>query len=69
MTIIDSPGLIDLVSKGGTAQQPKGIDNDVYQWFIDRSDVIYIVVDVGQLHLSNQLQNLIEQLKGKTSYK
>jgi hypothetical protein len=63
MTIIDSPGLFDLVTKGHQTQQ--AIDNDVYQWFIDRSDVIYIVIDVNQLHLSHQLKSLIEQLKGK----
>jgi hypothetical protein len=63
MTIIDSPGLLDLITKGGQTQQ--SIDNDVYQWFIDRSDVIYIIIDVNQLHLSLQLKSLIEQLKGK----
>lgn len=66
MTIIDSPGLIDgtLISKGTSS---KGIDNDVYQWFIDRSDVIYVVLDVQQLHLSLQLQTILEQLKGVES--
>ena len=63
MTIVDSPGLIDIMK--GTSTQPSYIDNDVYQWFIDRSDIIYIVIDVNQLHLSQQLQSLIEQLKGK----
>ncbi|XP_054161022.1 sarcalumenin-like [Oppia nitens] len=64
MTIIDSPGLVDQISKTGTLSQP-GIDNDVYQWFIDRSDVIYIVIDVTQLQLSHQLKSLIEQLRGR----
>lgn len=63
MTIIDSPGLIDVITKGGSTQQ--AIDNDVYQWFIDRSDVIYIVLDVSHLQLSHQLKTLIEQLKGE----
>ena len=63
MTIIDSPGLIDPVGgKAGTGGQI--IDNDVYQWFIDRSDVIYIVIDVTQIQLSTGLKLLIEQLKG-----
>ena len=62
MTIVDSPGLIDLLPSK-TAQQT--IDNDVYQWFIDRSDVIYIVIDVSQLHLSSSLRVLLDQLKGK----
>jgi len=62
MTIVDSPGLIDLFPSN-TAKQT--IDNDVYQWFIDRSDVIYIVIDVSQLHLSSSLRVLLDQLKGK----
>ena len=56
MTIVDSPGLIDLFPSK-TAKQT--IDNDVYQWFIDRSDVIYIVIDVSQLHLSSSLRVLL----------
>lgn len=59
MTIVDTPGLVD----PGVANSV--IDNDVYQWFIDRSDVIYIVIDVTQLQLSTGLKLLIEQLKGK----
>lgn len=64
MTIVDSPGLIDLLP-AKTAKQT--IDNDVYQWFIDRSDVIYIVIDVSQLHLSSSLRALLDQLKGTLS--
>ncbi|CAG2159067.1 unnamed protein product [Oppiella nova] len=64
MTIIDSPGLTDQISKSATMDQQE-IDTEVYQWFIDRSDVIYIVIDVTQLQISHQLQALIEQLKGR----
>ena len=63
MTVIDSPGLIDPIS-GKIISAGSVIDNDVYQWFIDRSDVIYIVIDVTQIQLSNGLKLLIEQLKG-----
>lgn len=62
MTIVDSPGLIDLLPAKSANKQL--IDNDVYQWFIDRSDVIYIVIDVSQLHLSSSLRVLLDQLKG-----
>ncbi|XP_075591436.1 sarcalumenin isoform X1 [Dermatophagoides farinae] len=62
MVIVDSPGLIDMVP---TAMAKQTIDNDVYQWFIDRSDVIYIVIDVSQLHLSTSLRALLDQLKGR----
>ena len=65
MVIVDSPGLIDMVP---TAMAKQTIDNDVYQWFIDRSDVIYIVIDVSQLHLSTSLRALLDQLKGKQSF-
>ena len=61
MTIIDSPGLVDIVPQSAGKQI---IDNEVYQWFIDRSDVIYIVIDVSQLHLSSSLRLLLDQLKG-----
>ncbi len=65
MTIVDSPGLIDLLPTKAANKQT--IDNDVYQWFIDRSDVIYIVIDVSQLHLSSSLRVLLDQLKGNSS--
>lgn len=65
MTIVDSPGLIDQLPST-TGKQT--IDNDVYQWFIDRSDVIYIVIDVSQLHLSTSLRVLLDQLKGKNPF-
>lgn len=64
MTIVDSPGLIDLMPAKSANKQL--IDNDVYQWFIDRSDVIYIVIDVSQLHLSSSLRVLLDQLKGNS---
>lgn len=64
MTIVDSPGLIDLQPSSPAKQV---IDNDVYQWFIDRSDVIYIVIDVSQLYLSNSLRVLLDQLKGSAA--
>lgn len=50
---------------GGISPQEKGIDTDVYQWFIDRSDVIYIVLDINNLHLNHELQSLLEQLRGE----
>lgn len=63
MTIVDCPGFIDdsLMPK----EPGKGIDGEVYQWFIDRSDVIYIMIDVNQLHLTNNLHSLLEQLRGR----
>lgn len=63
MTIVDCPGFIDesLMPK----EPGKGIDSEVYQWFIDRSDVIYIMIDVNQLHLTSNLHSLLEQLRGR----
>ncbi|RWS25603.1 sarcalumenin-like protein [Leptotrombidium deliense] len=65
ITIVDSPGLIEGVMLGKQSEVGKGIDSEVYQWFIDRSDVLYIVIDVSQLHMTTQLHTLIDQLKGE----
>ncbi|RWS12663.1 sarcalumenin-like protein, partial [Dinothrombium tinctorium] len=65
ITIVDSPGLIEGPNFGKPSDGTKGIDSEVYQWFIDRSDVIYIVIDVTQLHMTSQLHSLIDQLKGR----
>lgn len=42
----------------------KAIDSEVYQWFVDRSDIIYIVVDISQVYLTQSLKDLLEQLRG-----
>jgi len=65
MTIVDCPGLVEGLSLGTSFETGKPIDSEVYQWFIDRCDVIYIVLDVGQLHLISNLRQLLEQLKGR----
>ncbi|XP_074595825.1 sarcalumenin-like isoform X2 [Brevipalpus obovatus] len=65
MTFVDCPGFMDGMS-GIIAKEPgKAIDTEVYQWLVDRSDVIYIVIDVNQLHLTSNLQSLYEQLRGR----
>lgn len=64
ITIVDSPGLIEgILNK--TPEPGKAIDNEVYQWFVDRSDIIYIVIDISQVYLTQSLQALLEQLKGR----
>lgn len=64
ITIVDSPGLVDgLLSK---APEPgKSIDAEVYQWFVDRADIIFIVVESSQVHLTQAMKDLLEQLKGR----
>lgn len=64
MTIVDSPGLIDgILNK---APEPgKSIDTEVYQWFVDRADIIFIVVESTQVHLTQSMKDLLEQLKGR----
>lgn len=66
MTFVDCPGFMYGGGSGLTSKDTnKGIDSEVYQWFIDRSDVIYIVIDVNQLHLTANIQSLLEQLRGR----
>ena len=61
---MDSPGLVDgILSK---APEPgKSIDSEVYQWFVDRADIIFIVVESTQVHLTQAMKELLEQLKGR----
>jgi hypothetical protein len=43
----------------------KSIDSEVYQWFVDRADIIFIVVESSQVHLTQAMKDLLEQLKGR----
>lgn len=61
---MDSPGLMDgILNKA--PEHGKGVDQEVYQWFVDRSDIIFVVIDINQIHLTNSLQQVLEQLKGR----
>ena len=63
MTIVDCPSLVENPQK--PSENALLTDSQVYQWFFDRSDVIYLTLDINQLQVSNQMQTILEQLKGK----
>lgn len=59
MTIIDTASIVEQVKK------EKSQETDIFQWFFDRSDVIYITMDLTQLTITNQMKTILEQLKGR----
>ena len=62
MTIIDTASIVETVKK------EKSQETDIFQWFFDRSDVIYLTIDLNQLTIANQMKTILEQLKGKLGY-
>ena len=59
MTIIDTASIVEQVKK------EKSQETDIFQWFFDRSDVIYFTLDLKQLTITNQMKTILEQLKGR----
>lgn len=59
MTIIDTASIVEQVKK------EKSQETDIFQWFFDRSDVIYLTLDLKQLTITNQIKTILEQLKGR----
>ena len=59
MTIIDTASIVETVKK------EKSQETDIFQWFFDRSDVIYLTIDLKQLTITNQMKTILEQLKGR----
>lgn len=59
MTIIDTASIVEQVKK------EKSQETDIFQWFFDRSDVIYFTMDLKQLTITNQMKTILEQLKGR----
>lgn len=59
MTIIDTASIVETVKK------ERSQETDVFQWFFDRSDVIYLTLDLKQLTITNQMKTILEQLKGR----
>jgi hypothetical protein len=39
--------------------------NDVYQWFIDRADLILIVFDPNKNDVGMELEAIFDQIKGR----
>ena len=63
VTLVDTPGIIE-----NRKQQERGYPfNSVIQWFIDRSELVFVVFDPTKLDVGLELETLFKQLKGKES--
>ena len=63
VTFVDTPGIIE-----NRKQQERGYPfNDVIKWFVDQSDLVFVVFDPTKLDVGIELESLFKQLKGKES--
>jgi EH domain-containing protein 1 len=61
VTIVDSPGVLS------GEQQRIGRNyhmTEVCQWFAERSDIILLIFDAHKLDISDELKDIIENLRG-----
>lgn len=61
MTIIDTPGILE--NRKG-AERGYSL-NAALQWFIDRADAIYVVLDPNKVDIGGELSAVVDQLKGR----
>ncbi|UYV75366.1 SRL [Cordylochernes scorpioides] len=63
IVLVDTPGIIE-----NRKMYERGYPvNDAFQWFIDRADAIYVVFDPAKMEIGNELESLLDQLKGRES--
>ena len=63
VTLVDTPGIIE-----NRKQQERGYPfNEVCEWFMDRSDLIFVVFDPTKLDVGTELESIFKQLKGRES--
>ncbi|KAF8784264.1 sarcalumenin-like [Argiope bruennichi] len=61
VTILDSPGIAE-----NRKNTERGYAlNAAFQWFIDRADAIYVVLDPSKVDIGGELGSVIEQLQGQ----
>ncbi|GFW59658.1 sarcalumenin [Trichonephila clavipes] len=61
VTIIDSPGIVE-----NKKNNERGYSlSAAFQWFIDRADAIYVVLDPSKVDIGGELGSVIEQLQGR----
>ncbi|XP_076362823.1 uncharacterized protein LOC143253224 isoform X2 [Tachypleus tridentatus] len=61
VTLIDTPGINE-----NRRYQNRGYPfNDVFQWFIDHADAIYVVFDPYKLEIGIEMEAILDQLKGR----
>ncbi|XP_015922450.2 sarcalumenin-like [Parasteatoda tepidariorum] len=61
ITIVDTPGILE---NKKTAERGYSL-SDAFQWFIDRSDAIYVVLDPSKVDIGAELGSVVDQLKGR----
>ncbi|XP_013787332.1 sarcalumenin-like [Limulus polyphemus] len=61
VTLVDTPG----INENRRSQERGYPFNDVFQWFIDHADVIYVVFDPSKLQLGTEMEAILDQLKGR----
>ncbi|XP_076335113.1 sarcalumenin-like [Tachypleus tridentatus] len=61
VTLLDTPGINE-----NRRHQNRGYPfNDVFQWFIDHADAIYVVFDPFKLETGSEMESILDQLKGR----
>ena len=63
MTIVDCPPILESI--GHMEEKKKLPLNDVYQWLIDRADLILFVFDPYKADMGLEMEALVDQLKGR----
>ncbi|XP_013777210.1 sarcalumenin-like [Limulus polyphemus] len=61
VTLLDTPGINE-----NRRHQNRGYPfNEVFQWFIDHADAIYVVFDPFKLEIGSEMESILDQLKGR----
>lgn len=61
ITIVDTPGILE-----NRKNTERGYSlNDAFQWFIDRADAIYVVLDPTKVDIGGELGSVLDHLKGR----
>ncbi|CAG0917577.1 unnamed protein product [Notodromas monacha] len=63
VTIVDAPAIIESI--GHLGERRTVPVNDLYQWFIDRADLILLLFDPHKPDVGMELEALMDQLKGR----
>ncbi|GBL82321.1 Sarcalumenin [Araneus ventricosus] len=61
VTIVDTPGIVE---NRKNAERGYSL-NAAFQWFIDRADAVYVVLDPSKVDIGGELGSVIEQLQGQ----
>uniref|UniRef100_A0A0B7A239 Dynamin-type G domain-containing protein n=2 Tax=Arion vulgaris TaxID=1028688 RepID=A0A0B7A239_9EUPU len=60
ITFVDTPGIIE-----NKRQQERGYPfSEVFQWFLQRASLIFLVFDPSKLEVGSELESVFSQLKG-----